>query len=399
MRTLLPRLLPIALLAAASLPAQKVIRVGESGDAFQPLMSDLAVLDADERRDDLRCTVKPLDPKLEFDLNFQAGFVTQVPLAELAGDGNTLRMLFRVESLDGEMDPVWFTDKFDVPSIEPDAKGDATLPGKYRLGPGRYKVSWLMRDRAERVCASNWEVEARDIDPISGLAAAPDAPKADAVDEEIFGEEPPVRRARGRLLHAKLVVSFTPMDVAKVKLNDYDMRSVVSMLRAIARQPQIGSFSVVAYHAHQETVLFEQSEATRIDYPALGEAIDGHVGGAVSLEQLQDKRSGEKFLKELLTAQLGPESSDADIVVFVGPKVIFERQPGSLLSKDPQRPQPPMHYFIYNRNPRSYPWKDALSAALGNLSVKEREITTASDFGKAMQGLVEDLERLRDPRS
>ncbi len=402
MQTAFPPLLTLpllALFAAGALPAQEVIRVGESGNSFQPLMSDLAVLDSDERRDDLRCTVKPLDPKLEFDLNFQAGFVTQVPLAELAGAGNTLRMLFRIESLDGEMDPVWFTDKFDVPSIEPEAKGEATLPGKYRLGPGRYKVSWLMRDRAERVCASNWEIEAREIDPISGLAAAPDAPKADAVEDEIFAEEPPVRRARGRLLHAKLLVSFTPMDAAKVKLSEYDMRSVVSMLRAIARQPQIGSFSLVAYHAHQETVLFEQMDATRIDYPALGEAIESHVGGAVSLEQLQDKRSGEKFLKQFLAEQIGSESADADIVIFVGPKVVFERQPGSLLAKDPQRSQPPMHYFIYNRNPRSYPWKDALSAGLGSLSVREREITSASDFGKAMQTLVEDLDRLRAPQS
>ena len=393
------RLAPLALLVAVVCSGQKVIREGESGGAFQPLMSDLAVLDSDEPRDDLRCSVKPLDPKLEFDLNFQAGYVTLVPLAELSGSGNTLRVLFRVESLDGEMDTVWFTDKYDVPAIEPEAKGEATLPGKYRLGPGRYKVSWLMRDRAERVCASSWEVEAREIDPISGLAAAPDAPKADAVDEQIFGEEPPVRRARGRLLHAKLVVSFTPMDVAKVKLSEYDMRSVVSMLRAIARQPQIGSFSLVAYQAHQETVLFEQADATRIDYPTLGEAIDSHVGGTVNLEQLQDKRSGEKFLKDMLTAQLGAESPEADIVIFVGPKVVFERQPGSLLAKDSQRRPPPMHYFIYNRNPRSYPWKDALSAGLGNFSVKEREITSASDFAKAMQDLVEDLERLRNPQS
>ncbi len=390
--------LPGLLLALAA-SGQQVIQEGPTGLPFQPLMSDLAVLDAGEPRDDLRCVVRPLPPKLEFDLNFQAGFVTQVPLAELAGSGGQLRVLFRIESLDGGMEPVWFKDQYTVPAIEPDAKGDATLPGKYRLGPGQYKVSWLMRDRSERVCASSWEVKARDIDPLSGLAAAPDAPKADAVDTDIFSEEPPVRRARGRLLHAKLLVSFTPMDVTKVKLNDYDLRSVVSMVRAIARQPQIGSFSLGAYQAHQETVLFEQEEATRIDFPALGEAIRSHIGGTVNLEQLQDKRSGEKFLKEMLRAQLGPESAPADIVIFVGPKVVFERQPSALAAKDPQRPPPPMHYFIYNPNPRSYPWKDALSAALGSLAVKEKEISIASELGRAMQTLVADLDRLLEPQS
>lgn len=399
MRSLLLSLLTFAFWTVAPAWSQDIIRQGDGESPFQPLMGDRAVLDAGEQRDDLRCSVKPQDPKLEFDLNFRSGYVTRIPLAELAGSGDKLRVLFRVESLDGEMEPVWFKDEFEVPAIDSDAKGQATLPGKYRLGPGRYKVSWLMRDRAERVCASSWEVEARDIDPLSGLAAAPDAPQADEVSEEIFVEEPPIRRARGKLLHAKLIVSFTPMDVAKVKLSDYDMRSVVSMLRAINRQPQIGTFSLVAYQAHQETVLFEQTEATRIDYPALGEAIDSHVGGTVNLEQLQDKRSGEKFLEQLLTEHLPLDGAGADIVIFAGPKVIFERQPGDLIKKDPQRPQPPMHYFIYNRNPRSYPWKDALSDGLGDFSVTTREITSASDFGRAMQDLVKDLERLQDPRS
>lgn len=399
MRIVIPRLLLLALLAVMPTWGQEVIDAGPTGGPFQPLMGDLAVLDADEPRDDLRCSVKPQDPKLEYDLNFQAGYVTRIPLAELAGPGNTLRVLFRIESLDGDMDTVWFKKSYEVPALEPDAKGQATLPGKYRLGPGRYKVSWLMRDRAERVCASSWEVEARDIDPISGLAAAPDEPKADAVKEEIFAEEPPIRRARGRLLHAKLVVSFTPMDATKVKLSEYDMRSVVSMLRAIARQPQIGSFTLVAYQAHQETVLYEQAESTRIDYEELGEAVNSHVGGTVDIDQLQEKRPGEKFLKEFITAQLGLESSDADIVIFLGPKLVFERQPSALAAPDPQHPTAPLHYFIYNRNPRSYPWKDALLAALGDFSVKDREITSASGFGRAMQELVDDLERLRNPQS
>ena len=399
MRASIQRLPPLVLLTVLAASGQLLIQEGPSGTSFQPMMSDLAVLDSGERRDDLRCSVKSQDPKLEYDLNFQAGYVTRVPLAELAGDGNTLRVLFRVESLDGGMAPVWFKQNYDVPAIQPDAKGEATLPGRFRLGPGRYSVSWLMRDRAERVCASSWEVEARDIDPISGLAAAPDQPKADAVDEEIFSEERPIQRARGKLLHAKLVVSFTPMDAAKVKLSEYDMRSVVSMLRAIDRQPQIGTFSLVAYQAHQEAILFEQSEVTQIDYPALGEAVNSHLGGAVSLDQLQDKRPGEAFLKELITAQIGQESAPADIVIFVGPKVVFERQPGALLAKEPGQAAPPMHYFIYNRNPRSYPWKDALSAGLGDFSVKDREITSASEFGRAMQDLVAELERLRNPRS
>ena len=341
--------------------------------------------------------------KLEYDLSFQAGYVLRVPLKDLAGSGNSLRILFRIESLDespdNQMEPVWFHKRFDVPVIEPEAKGEAALPGKYRLGPGRYAVSWILRDRAERVCAKFWEIAARDIDPISGLAAAPDAPKADEVSDDIFAAEPPVRRARGRLLHVKLLVSFTPMDPAKVKLSDYDMRSVVSMLRAIARQPQIGSFSIVAYQAHQERVLFEESEVTRIDFPALGEAVASALGGTVNLDQLQDKRSGETFLSGVFQKHLGADAGPADIILFLGPKVVFERLPSGSLVQGPKGRTPPMYYFIYNRNPRSYPWKDVVSAGLRGFSVKEKDITSASEFGRAMQQLVEELVRLQAPES
>ncbi len=382
-------------LAAGSVGAQELLRVGAGDDGYLGL-SDLAILSAGETRDDLDCRVEPLDPKLEYDLNFQAGYVARVPLAELAGSGDALRILFRVTSLDAGGEPVYFRERYNVPAIEEDAEGDATLPGKYRLGPGKYRVDWLMRDRAERVCSSTWEVLAETVEGFEKLASTADSSMVTEVSDEIFYDEPPVRRARGDLLHIKLLVNFTPSSPSSPSLSPYDMSAVVSMLRAISREPKIGRFSVAAYHLHEERVFYEQENDTRVDFGALGEAIENVRGGMIDLEKLQDEESSERFLKEMLEARLNAGSAPADAVIFLGPKLVFERNPNGRLMDGIAFANAPVFYFIYNRSPRSYPWRDALSVALRHKAHEEFTITSPKDFGRYLQQM---LARLRQPES
>jgi hypothetical protein len=397
----------VALLAPPQARPQQLIRTGLGSGDLHLSHSDVAVLGAEANRSDLPCTVEPLEPKLEYDLSFQAGYVARVPLAALAGAGNELRVLFRIQPLDVEgAEPMYFRERYDVPSIEEDAQGEATLPGKYRLGPGLYKVSWLMRDRAEKVCAHAWEVRAETLEGFEKLAASPEAARISEWSDEIFVDDPPIRRAAGKLLHVKLMVSFSPVDLAKVKLSEYDMRAVVSMLRVLAREPQIGEFSVVAYNAHEERVIYETRRTPRIDFKELGEAVNKSLSGMVNIEQLQDEESSEKFVKALFTSHLTrkgvSESEDAtppDAVVFLGPKVVFEKPASAALLASSARLAVPVFYFIYNRNPRSYPWKDAVSAGLKNFSIEEFDITGAKDFGRSMQQWVEMLAHLRESGS
>jgi hypothetical protein len=45
----------------------------------------------------------------------------------------------------------------------------------------------------------------------------------------------------------------------------------------------------------------------------------------------------------------------------------------------------PIFYFIYNRNPRAYPWRDAVSSGLSNHAIQEFDITQAKSFGQALK--------------
>lgn len=382
----------VALCVVASAGAQKIVPLGDDAEGFRLIQTDIAILDSDESRTDLDCTVDPLDPKLEYDLTFQAGYLARIPLRELSGTGDRLRILFRIQPADGSGEPVYFREGFDVPAIDEDAEGSAPLPGKYRLGPGKYRVDWLMRDRSERVCAHTWEINADGPEMLQSLAAAPNRHQIDAFEEEPFWTDPPIRRSRGPLLHVKLLVSFSPVDPAKVSLSEYDQRSVVSMLRALSREPDIGEFSVVAYNAHAEQVIYETERASSIDFPALGAAVGGSHSGVVDIKQLRDKKSGEKFLAELFDEHLeASESEDVDAVVFLGPKVTFERNPSYPLMTSARSVRAPIFYFIYNRSPRSYPWRDAVSSGLRALNPTEYDVTTAKEFGSSLRRMIERL--------
>ena len=123
--------------------------------------TDLAVLESGEQRKDLPCTVTPSKPTLGFDLKFHAGYQVTVPLKELAGSENALSIVFRVDAATTiATSRSYFTQHLRVPPIEEDAKGDAYLQGAFDVGEGAYHIDWLMRDRTERICSSNWDSEA-----------------------------------------------------------------------------------------------------------------------------------------------------------------------------------------------------------------------------------------------
>src|SRR5712692_6023618 len=147
----LPALIP-------TLGAQ-TLRSGVGGN-LRIMGSDMAVLEAQEVRKDIPCTVTPSKPVLGFDLRFHTGYDVTVPLRELAGSENMLTILMRVSPQKNRDEGVYFVQRVRVPLIEEDAKGEATLGGLVDVGEGNYHVDWLMRDRAEHLCSFYWDSEA-----------------------------------------------------------------------------------------------------------------------------------------------------------------------------------------------------------------------------------------------
>ena len=67
---------------------QTLMRGTASGGTVQLIGNDAAVLESEELKKDLPCTVTPIKPVLGFDLRFHGGYEIAVPLRELAGNGD-----------------------------------------------------------------------------------------------------------------------------------------------------------------------------------------------------------------------------------------------------------------------------------------------------------------------
>jgi hypothetical protein len=218
--------------------------------------TDMAVLEAQEVRTDLSCSVIPEKPILSFDLKFHAGYDVTIPLKDLAGSENQLTILFRVTPDGHKDDPSFFVQHVRVPLLEEDAKGDATLSGMIDLGEGNYHVDWLMRDRAERVCSFYWDMDASLPAKDKQIELAIAANAIERADGEQFTAEPPIeRKVAAQPLNIKLLVNFGPQNHEATALRPLDTLALVSILRRISREPQFGKFSLVAFNMQEQRVL------------------------------------------------------------------------------------------------------------------------------------------------
>jgi hypothetical protein len=371
------------LLLAGAGRGQVILQGSGPGGEAHLFNTDAAILESQEARKDLPCTATPVKATLGFDLKFHSGYEVNVPLKELAGSQNLLTMIFRVTPEAHQDEPVYLSQRVNVPEIEENAHGDAYLQGSFDVGEGKYHVDWLMRDRSERVCSSFWDIDASvppkdkpvslDIRPHSILSA----------DNEPFKDEPPVpREAAGAPLNVKVIVNFAPQDAAAAVLHPLDMNALLSILRGIAREPRIGKFSIVAFNLQERRVVYRQEDSSRIDFPALGEALHSLNLGTVNVQRLSQKRGETEFLTNLFTEELNTRGHP-DAVIFAGPKVLLDNGVPQESLKKVADVEYPLFYMNYNLDPQAVPWRDAIGSAVKYLKGVEYTITRPRDLWNA----------------
>jgi hypothetical protein len=389
-------LVPLAALFSLPVGAQSQL-AGSGGGTLHMMTTDLAVLEAQDVRKDLPCTVTPVKPVLGFDLRFHASYEVNVPLKELSGAENRLTILFRVVPDNHKDDPTYFVQHVHVPSIEEEAKGDATLGGTFDLGEGNYHIDWLMRDRSERVCSFYWDSEAQlpAKDKQIALEMAPGA--VHRAQEEQFIEDPPVERApsTGAPLNIKVLVNFAPQNYDSPALRPIDTVALVSILRRISREPQFGKFSLVAFNIQEQRVVYRQSSSERIDFPALGHALESVKLGTVDMKRLAQKHGDTDFLTELIKKEMGAEDHP-DALVFAGPKIMLDAAvPQETLTPIATDVDYPVFYMNYILNPNAVPWKDSISRAVKVFRGTEYTISRPRDLWFSVTEMVSRIVKSR----
>jgi hypothetical protein len=371
----------VYLATASLLPAQELMPTTGPGGSVRLFTSDAAILEAQETRKDLPCTVTPSKAALGFDLKFHTGYEVSIPLKDLAGSDNMLTMVFRVTPELHPDEPVYLSQRVMVPAIEEDAKNDAYLQGTFDVGEGKYKVDWLMRDRAERVCSFNWDVEAT-LPPKDKQIVMEITPNAvQPIDHEPFKQEAPVgREQRDGPLNVKVMINFAPQDSQSVTLQPLDTNALISILRNIARDPRIAKFSIVAYNMQEQRVIYRQDAAAQIDFPAIGDSLKSLNLGTVDLKHLSQKHGDTEFLGSLITKEMKEEKDQPDAVIFAGPKVMLETSLTADTLKQLGEVKVPVFYMNYNLNPTVNPWRDAIGTTVKYLKGAEYTISRPRDL-------------------
>jgi hypothetical protein len=371
----------VLLLVSGGMCAQELMPVAGPGGKVRLFTSDAAILEAQEVRKDLSCTVTPNKPVLGFDLKYHSGYEVSVPLKELAGSDNQLTMVFRVTPDGHSDDAVYFSQRISVPAIDEDAGGPAYLQGTFDVGEGKYHVDWLMRDRAARICAFHWDIEATlpSKDKQMALDIAPAVIRP--ADTEPFKQEAPVTRQEHEApLNVKVVMNFAPQDSGSATLQPLDTNALLSILRNIAREPRIGKFSIIAYNMQEQRVIYRQEGASQIDFPAIGKALNSLNLGTVDLKRLSQKHGDSEFLASLITKELKDEKQQPDAVIFAGPKVMLDDGLSPDTLKQLSDVKLPVFYMNYNLNPQVNPWRDAIGSTVRYLKGIEFTITRPRDL-------------------
>ena len=362
--------------------------------------SDMAILETPDVRKDLPCTVNPSKPVLGFDLRFHFGYDVNIPLSDLSGGENQLTILFRVTPQKRKDEPRYFVQHVHVPAIDEDAKGDATLSGVLDLGEGNYHVDWLVRDRSERVCSFYWDSEAVLTPKDKQIELDLPPGQVERTEFDQFVEEPPVARvSTAGPLNIKVLVNFAPQNADSPTMRPIDTVALVTMLRRITREPQFGKFSLVAFNIQEQRVLYRQSSADKIDFPALGGAVERIKLGTVDLKRLSQKHGEMEFLADLIKKEMSGDDHP-DAVIFAGPKLMLDDSvPEDQLKPFVAGVDYPVFYMNYNLNPQDVPWKDSISHAVRLFRGTEYSISRPRDLWFAVSDLVSRIVKSKHGRS
>ncbi|HYO80921.1 MAG TPA: acetyltransferase, partial [Bryobacteraceae bacterium] len=311
---------------------------------------------------------------------------------------NLLTILLRVTPVEPAGERQYFVQRIRVPAVEEDSKGDAYLQGSFDAGEGKYKVQWLMRDRTERVCSSTWDVDAVLPQRDKQIALALQPGEIRQSDREQFKDEPPVARsAEEPPLNIKVLVNFAPQNARSSTLQPLDTSALVSILRNIARDPRIGRFSVVAFNLHEQRVLHRQDNAEKIDFPALGEALESLDLGTVDLKRLSHKNGDTEFLAGLIKEEVGAAAAP-DAVVFAGPKAMLDENIPQESLREIGGLNYPVFYMNYNLQPQNVPWSDTIGKAVKFLKGQEYTISKPRDLWFAVTEMVSRISKWKQGR-
>jgi hypothetical protein len=326
--------------------------------------SDMAVLASPKQRADFSCQVTHDKPWLGFDLRFRSTYLVTVPVKVLLDAGGWVQVVMRVTPMAENKRPVYMVHRYAIPEVPVGTNREAELSSGINLGPGRYRLDWMMSDARQRVCSSHWELDAKltGSDRDLPLTLGPNRVADSNWDASGDVAQPTLDPAKP--LRVKILLNLTPGDPRRSIVKPEETRVLFSMLRSITGQPRIARFTLVAFNLREQKIVYRQENGDRIDFAALRRTMQSPTAGTIDFHLLDDPQSETNFVTRLLTDQLGAQADTPDAIVIVGPKVRLERKVPLESLRAKGAVSCPLVYLNYNSDPVNEPWPDTIGSAL-----------------------------------
>ena len=341
----------------------------------------------------LKCKLHKLKPRLDYELRLFTGFWIEIPTKQLAGPEMDwyVSLIMRPRSRE-DVEPSRSDQQVRTAEIPPKMKGAIEFSGAFAMGEGSYDVSWHLRDETGRYCDVAWEVKAKRSrrDRKVELALRPGEVAPSGI--YLFRREPPSEmNPTGANLRIKVLLNLDSGSRRSVTIRPWQYGPMLSTLRLLARHPETHLFSVVAYSFEDQSVLYRQPLANRIDFPALGRAIKSLSPGTVNFSHL-GKGKETDFFGRLLHDEVTNDRT-LDALVFLGHDPFTGKRVAREFVSSLDRGRYPVFYLNSSR----HRWRGIIGQAVRNLGGKSYWIRNPAELSSALERMLTGIHEWRRP--
>jgi hypothetical protein len=342
------------------------------------------LIDSDSKapQSQLKCDVQIRKPFVDFDFRFVSLFEVSASLAQFV-PGRRIQLLLRVTPTEGK--PVLLANSFRIPQVPPNLAASfkphrfgVNVSGGFATGAGRYQVELLVLDDGGRSHYKKWNVEAKNnskdsISPVLARSAV-----APLIRDRWNGKLDP------KGFRLTVLLDATAHGVRSANFGERFL--LQQMLASLLRDVPCASVRVVAFNIDQEKEVFRDEDFGAGGFARLSAALRNLQVAVVSYRSLQ-RGSSTKFLAGLVQQEV---SAPSDAVIFLGSNMHVLEKPSKATeeSLDPG----PAHFFYFEYiGYRQFHFADSIEYLTQDLHGAVFHITSARDFGTALQKLDKQL--------
>jgi hypothetical protein len=300
--------------------------------------------------------VSPIHPGVNYAFLFQGGYTVEIPLKQLAGAANVIRVLSLVAPEDGLREPACFLQTVPLAEVPAGLRGSLRFSGGYFLGEGKYRVDARVSDLSGRVYRKRLVLEAA----LKGrnrhlkLEVGPDVvrPLGLLAWKPLY----PPRAAKP----SRLTVLFHAASLfgSRIRMSAYDQVMLLSSLSTVLSESSFDEVRLIAFNLDQQREIFRQDHLDVDGFRKLLQTVLSLKLMQVPVTALETGQEHLAMLESMVREELSAKEP-SDAILFLGPYARDESK-WKTLPCESEGSGPPVFYFQHRIDKAYTYWRPGL---------------------------------------